>query len=322
MAPRIVQGNAAARPRPHFSTKPESTVHASDMFKNFTQRATTARSKAAPPTKYDLTSKPQGITKNRSQGRNPILREREKRRSKPEHPLSTLFTETASSYRNTVIENAQDALFAARRSLLHRLTSINGPGNPHSASPTSPTNHIHPSPTPNRLPTTTELQAAHNALVAKVIAPFGETKVIRGGKGKLEANEGKGKNGDAAVAQHEQPLSERMAAFAAVVAREEKNLRQLGEKWMQTRAEIRLLAEGIFGQGAVKDMMRGKKMSEEVKEVGRGLGEGAMEALKRAAEELVKQGEVEAEAVREEEKRVRREQKKAISAALKKIQDL
>lgn len=94
MAPRIVQGNTAARPRPHFSTKPESTVHASDIFKNFTQRATTTRSKAAPPTKYDLTSKPQGITKNRSQGRNTILREREKRRSKPEHPLSTLFTGT------------------------------------------------------------------------------------------------------------------------------------------------------------------------------------------------------------------------------------
>lgn len=94
MAPRIVHGNAAARARPHFSTKPESTVHASDIFKNFTQRATTTRSKAAPPTKYDLTSKPQGITKNRSQGRNPLLREREKRRSKPEHPLSTLFTGT------------------------------------------------------------------------------------------------------------------------------------------------------------------------------------------------------------------------------------
>ncbi|OJD29937.1 Glutaredoxin [Diplodia corticola] len=386
MAPRILQNSAASRPRAHFTAKPEAIVHTSKMFKNHAQHNTTARSKAAPLTKYELTSKPHGISKYKSQGRGPTRQVR-----KPDHPLFMLFdaaspatatlpsphqsahpllplTESSTTYRNTIITNAQDSLLATRHALEHRLTSTNGAGeqqqqqqeeeehNPPARNTTPPNPFaaaaaFSPPPDPNRLPTAAELRESHNALVAKVTAPFGETKVVRG-RGGIKA--GRGVDDDAAAAaahdgggggggqqkgemeevgddvlaagqQGQQPLAAVMADFAAVVAREEKRLRELGGRWVQTRAEIRLLAEDIFGEAAVRDMVKGKKGKaggEVVEEVGRGLGKVEVEALRRVVEEMVGEAAGEAERVREAERKVKREQRKMILATVKRMEEL
>ncbi|KAL1641202.1 hypothetical protein SLS58_006310 [Diplodia intermedia] len=351
MAPRIpppAQGNAAARNRAHFTARPEAIVHTSKMFKNHAQHTTTARSKAAPLTKYDLTSKPHGVTKSRSHGRG-----LPRRTHKPEHPLSTLFDESSDFYRSTIINTAQDSLFATRRALIYRLTSTNGPGEqqqqqqqrfPTTAARSPSSNGFSFSPAsnrasspPNRLPTAAELQAAHNAAVANVTAPFGDTPVVKGGGGggggKLDAAAAAGggkekeekKADDAVLApdlHSEQPLSALMADFAAVVAREEKKLFELGGRWMQTQAEIRLLAEDIFGKEAVRDMMKGRNVDREVAEVGRGLAEEEVEALKGMVDVLVEETAKEAVEVREKERSVKRDQKKMILATVKRIEEL
>ncbi|KKY14532.1 putative monothiol glutaredoxin-5 [Diplodia seriata] len=248
--------------------------------------------------------------------------------------------ESSDFYRSTIINTTQDSLFATRRALIYRLTSTNGPGEqqhqqlPTTAVPSPPSNAFSFSPAshrasspPNRLPTAAELQTAHNAAVAKVTVPFGDTPVVKGGGGKLGAGGGKEekKADDALLApdlHNEQPLSALMADFAAVVAREEKKLFELGTRWMQTQAEIRLLAEDIFGKEAVRDMIKGKNVDKEVAEVGRGLAEEEVEALKGMVDALVEETAKEAMAVREKERSVKRDQKKMILATVKRIEEL
>ncbi|KAL0263318.1 hypothetical protein SLS55_002298 [Diplodia seriata] len=246
--------------------------------------------------------------------------------------------QSSDFYRSTIINTAQDSLFATRRVLIDRLTSTNGPGEqrlPTTAAPSPPCNAFSFSPAsnrasspPNRLPTAAELQTAHNAAVAKVTVPFGDTPVVKGGVGgKLGAGGGKEekKADDALLApdlHNEQPLSALMADFAAVVAREEKKLFELGTRWMQTQAEIRLLAEDIFGKEAVRDMIKGKNVDKEVAEVGRGLAEEEVEALKGMVDALVEETAKEAMAVREKERSVKRDQKKMILATVKRIEEL
>lgn len=296
-------------------SKPTNVFHTSKMFKNPAQRSTASRSKAAPLSKYALTSKPHGIMKSTSRRRrSPSPKDRERRQRQLDHPLSGQFIgersprppgtpspppssplihhppETSESYRTNLINTAETALRSTRRGLLDRLAHTNGP--------TAGADRA-PSPS-NRLPTTTELQASHNAAIARTTAPFGSEAIPH--------NDDDDDDDDALV-QPNPPtiLAASMTDYAAVVAREEKKLKALGEEWAQVMAELRMFGEDIFGKEIVRGTMTGGKRAG----VGRaGMGEVEVEALREAVAQLAAEGARECEAVEEAEKKAKKGQRR------------
>ncbi|EKG21530.1 Glutaredoxin [Macrophomina phaseolina MS6] len=237
MAPsNMLTRSAATKASRTRFTDPETVVHTSKMFKKHTQRSTNPRSKAVPPSKYALTSKPHGILKSHSRAQaSPSAAGREKRQRQLEGPLSGLFIETSKSYRTTLIATAETALSATRRALLSRLVATNGP-----ASPSHPAAHDHEatrSPS-TRLPTTAELQTAHNALVARLTTPFGRETLTHSDEDGALWLPGSGSDNTTTTVT---TLAATMDDFAVVVAREEKKLKALEEEWAQVVAEKKAL---------------------------------------------------------------------------------
>ncbi|GME50850.1 Glutaredoxin [Neofusicoccum parvum] len=274
------------------------------MFRKHAQDSTTSRSKAAPPTKYALTSKPHGVTKKKPRGRSPSTRlGLDRKQSALEHPFSTAFKESSKTTHKTLITTAHTALASTRLAHLRRLATTNGlplarrdDDNPNTTSPSSassPTSSLPaagPSPA-DRLPTTLELQASHNALVASIVAPFGSETIVAAPPS----------GGDGAR------LADLMADLGATVEREERRLRDLGEQWGRVQAEIRRLGEGLLGGDAVRGVMRGEGVGGVVVE-GAGLSEERVEALGRLVEEMGEEGLQRCERVVEGERAARKNQ--------------
>lgn len=206
----------------------------------------------------------------------------------PSSPLIHHPPETSESYRTNLINTAETALRSTRRGLLDRLAHTNGP--------TADADRA-PSPS-NRLPTTTELQASHNAAIARMTAPFGSETIPHNDD-----------DDDDALVQPKDPvtLAASMADYAAVVAHEEKKLRALGEEWAQVMAELRMFGDDIFGKEIVRGMMTGGKRAG----VGRaGMGEVEVEALREAVAQLAAEGARECEEVEEAERKAKKGQRR------------
>ncbi|KAL1629213.1 hypothetical protein SLS56_005548 [Neofusicoccum ribis] len=258
-------------------------------------------SKAAPPTKYALTSKPHGVTKKKPRGRSPSTRlGLDRKQSDLEHPFSTAFKESSKTTHKTLITTAHTALASTRLTHLRHLATTNGlplarrdsDDNPNATSPSSASSPTSSLPAAgrspaDRLPTTLELQASHNALVASITAPFGSETIVEGGDGAR--------------------LAALMADLGATVEREERRLRGLGEQWGRVQAEIRRLGEGLFGGDVVRGMMRGEGVEGGVVE-GAGLSEERVEALGRLVEEMGEEGLQRCEQVVEGERAARKNQ--------------
>lgn len=97
------------------------------MFRKHAQDSTTSRSKAAPPTKYALTSKPHGVTKKKPRGRSPSTHlGLDMKQSALEHPFSTAFKESSKTTHKTLITTAHTALASTRLTHLRHLATTNG----------------------------------------------------------------------------------------------------------------------------------------------------------------------------------------------------
>lgn len=311
--PKISKESATARAR-NFQPKP-SRLSTATSVPSFS------------PTKYDATSKPQGVRKrqvklNANHGR----RKSEVAQRKQHNPLLLEFNEASNAYRKTVCSDAETLLSSAREAIFSRLHEIND--RPRATSTpvkrTAPRPFLAASPASSEdeddetddvnddedhAPALAELCHAHNLEVVNLKVPLADEKVSNNAEPELSPPSESRRIGDS------------METFRCLVATEEKTLAGLEEEWDALQAEIDSLSKSILLSMGYDDDGSGTQATQ--KKVHKPAVDAAVvERLKREVIEAADDFDGRVDEMLEAEKALKRRQERFLADTIRSMGDL